>query len=75
MVNNSKVFIKTEYITLGAFLKFAGITQTGGEAKRFLDFHLVKVNDQPIASRGYKIFRGDSVTIETDKYLILEDYE
>lgn len=34
MTNAEKVVITTEFIKLDSFLKFAGLTDTGGQAKR-----------------------------------------
>ena len=39
-----KVEITTEFIKLDALLKFAGLCETGGEAKLCVEEGLVKVN-------------------------------
>lgn len=64
------IFIVSEYITLGQFLKFAKIIGEGGEAKGFLSTHKVLVNGEEDNRRGRKLRGGDSVLIEGKAYLI-----
>jgi S4 domain protein YaaA len=56
--------ITTEYITLGQFLKEAGIIDTGGMAKWFLSEFAVEVNGEEEARRGRKLYPGDVVEVE-----------
>ena len=53
------VTIKTEYIKLDALLKFAGLADTGGEAKEAVKSGLVKVNGEVCTMRGKKLRPGD----------------
>ena len=53
------VSITTEYIKLEALLKFAGITDTGGEAKQIIQEGEVTVNGEPCTMRGKKLRPGD----------------
>lgn len=53
------VTIKTEYIKLDALLKFAGLADTGGEAKAAVQSGLVKVNGEVCTMRGKKLRPGD----------------
>lgn len=53
------VTIKTEYIKLDALLKFAGLADTGGEAKEAVQSGLVKVNGEVCMMRGKKLRPGD----------------
>ncbi len=53
------VTIKTEYIKLDALLKFAGLADTGGEAKEAVQSGLVKVNGEVCTMRGKKLRPGD----------------
>ena len=39
-----KLIIKTDYILLGQFLKYAGIISNGGQSKMFLAENSVKIN-------------------------------
>ena len=56
--------ITTEYIKLQDFLKLAGLTYTGGEAKVMVQEGLVKVNGEVCTMRGKKIRPGDRVEFE-----------
>ena len=56
--------IKTEYITLGQFLKLADCISTGGQAKPFLSETAIFVNDVAENRRGRKLYRDDRVQVE-----------
>ena len=58
------VKIQTEFIKLDALLKFAGVTETGGEAKEAIQAGEVKVNGEVCTMRGRKLRPGDVVTLE-----------
>lgn len=51
--------ITTEYIKLEALLKFAGVTDTGGEAKQIIQEGEVSVNGEVCTMRGKKLRPGD----------------
>ncbi len=55
------VKITTEYIKLDALLKFAGLTETGGEAKEAVQAGQVMVNGEVCNLRGKKCRPGDRV--------------
>ncbi len=59
-----KVEITTEFIKLDALLKFAGLCETGGEAKLCVEEGLVKVNGKTCLQRGKKIRPGDTVELD-----------
>lgn len=61
MTNIEKVEITTEFIKLDSFLKFAGLTDTGGQAKELVVEGQVKVNGEVCIMRGKKIRPGDVV--------------
>ena len=63
--------IQTEYIKLDAFLKFAAMVGTGGEAKLVISDGLVKVNGEVCTMRGKKLRAGDTVTF-ADRTLLVE---
>ena len=63
--------IQTEFIKLDAFLKFAALVGTGGEAKLVISDGLVKVNDEVCTMRGKKLRAGDTVTF-ADRTLLVE---
>ena len=62
--------IQTEYIKLGQFLKFSGIITNGGEAKELLEEGLVFVNNKVEMARGKKLYPGDIVIFNVEKYII-----
>ena len=52
MTNTEKVLITTEFIKLDSFLKYAGLTDTGGQAKEMVLEGMVKVNGEVCTMRG-----------------------
>jgi ribosome-associated protein len=50
-------------IALGQLLQFAGIVDTGGQAKQLLVSDEVLVNDQPESRRGRKLHEGDVIEV------------
>lgn len=65
-----EIKINTDYITLGQFLKIAGIIQTGGEAKMYLTDAEILINKESDRRRGRKLRTGDVIEIENQKYII-----
>lgn len=59
-----KIKIKTKDIKLSQFLKWANITETGGEAKLLIQEGNVKVNGEVKYKRGLKLTPGDIVEIK-----------
>lgn len=57
------VKISTEYIKLEGLLKFAGTSETGGEAKQRIQAGEVKVNGEVCQMRGKKLRPGDVVEL------------
>lgn len=53
--------ITTEFIKLQDLLKFAGLVETGGEAKERIQAGEARVNGAPCLQRGKKIRPGDKV--------------
>lgn len=58
-----KILIHTEFIKLDALLKFAGLVNSGGEAKTLIQEGDVLVNGQVCTMRGKKLRPGDTVTL------------
>jgi ribosome-associated protein len=50
-------------ITLGQFVKLAGLAETGGDAKSLVTSGLVRVNDEVEKRRGHRLAPGDVVEI------------
>lgn len=66
----SEITIRTEFIKLDALLKFAGLADTGGEAKILVQEGQVLVNGEVCTMRGKKIRSGDTVTVGDDEVTI-----
>ena len=49
-----KILIHTEFIKLDALLKYAGLCETGGEAKELVQGGAVKVKGEACTMRGKK---------------------
>ena len=59
-----KILIHTEFIKLDALLKYAGLCETGGEAKELVQGGAVKVNGEVCTMRGKKCRPGDTVELD-----------
>ena len=59
-----KIRIHTEFIKLDALLKFAGLCETGGEAKELIQGGAVLVNGEVCTMRGKKCRPGDEITLD-----------
>ncbi|MBQ9457515.1 MAG: S4 domain-containing protein YaaA [Bacilli bacterium] len=70
-MDQTKIVIHTEYITLGQFLKFASIIDNGGAAKAFLAENRVLVNGEEDNRRGRKLRNGDTVVVLGKSYGIV----
>lgn len=67
-----RIKIQPPFIKLDALLKFAGLVQSGGEAKAFILEGLVTVNGETCLQRGQKIKPGDRVTVGPDELEVSE---
>jgi S4 domain protein YaaA len=56
--------ITSEFITLGQFLKLAGLVDSGGEVKTYLAETSIQINGEHDNRRGRKLFPGDTITVE-----------
>ncbi|MGX8698818.1 MAG: RNA-binding S4 domain-containing protein [bacterium] len=65
------VEITTEFIKLDAFLKFAAIAETGGQAKGMVEEGLVEVNGAVCTQRGKKLRPGDKVRADGETYEVV----
>lgn len=63
-----KVKIDTEFIKLDAFLKFASVVASGGEAKMLIADEQVLVNDEVCTMRGKKLYPGDIVQLGQEEF-------
>ena len=62
-----KIKISTDFIKLDQLLKFANITENGGDAKYLIVNGYVCVNGEVEERRGKKIYPGDIVVIEFEE--------
>lgn len=63
MTDPTAVFIRTESIALDAFLKWAGLADTGGSAKQLVRSGTVLVNGRPELRPGHRLVEGDLVSL------------
>jgi len=62
-MRETEVKISTEFIRLEGLLKFAGIAETGGDAKNRIQGGEVTVNGEICTMRGRKLRPGDTVAL------------
>ena len=59
-----KIIIHTEFIKLDSLLKFAGLVETGGEAKELIQGGAVTLNGEVCTMRGKKCVPGDVIELD-----------
>ncbi|HNZ49988.1 MAG TPA: S4 domain-containing protein YaaA [Bacilli bacterium] len=64
------VRIDTEFITLGQFLKFTGLIDSGAMAKVFLQDHFVLINGEKEQRRGKKLYPGTQLSINNEVFRV-----
>lgn len=64
------VKLKTLWIRLDQLLKFAGVAESGGQAKEMILGEEVQLNGELCLARGKKIFPGDVVTLDGVEIII-----
>lgn len=62
--------ITTDFIKLESFLKFAGASETGGEAKNRIQNGEVTVDGQVCTMRGKKLTPGMKVSLDGSIYRV-----
>ena len=72
-MNVEEIAIRSEFIKLDSFLKFAGVTDTGGQAKEAVLEGLVLVNGEVCTMRGKKIRPGDTVSIGGETFEVVAE--
>lgn len=60
----TEIKISTPFIKLDQFLKFAGISFDGAEAKEMIKQGLVTVNGEKENRRGRKLYADDEVKVD-----------
>ncbi|MFD1850986.1 S4 domain-containing protein YaaA [Oceanobacillus bengalensis] len=61
---HEEIKIKTDYITLGQFIKLLNILESGGMVKSYIQEQGVIVNGEVDHRRGRKLYQNDVVEIE-----------
>ena len=69
------ITIHTPYIKLDQFLKFCGVTDTGGISKQLIADGLVCVNGEICTTRGKKLRNGDIVSFKERYFRIKGENE
>ena len=64
-------YVQPPYITLQNLLKFAGICETGGQAKEVILNGMVSVNNEICLSRGKKLYAHDIVSLNDQQIEVL----
>ena len=65
-----EVFIDTEYIALGKFLKYVNAVESGAVSKLVIQDGYVYVNGEVELRRGKKLRNGDVVSFDGIDYVI-----
>lgn len=60
----TEIKISTPFIKLDQFLKFAGISFDGAEAKEMIKQGLVTVNGEAELRRGRKLYEDDEIKVD-----------
>lgn len=68
-----KVKITTEYIELGQLIKRLNILDSGGMVKFYIKEQGVLVNGEMEHRRGRKLYPDDTVQIEGETYIIVDE--
>ncbi|KAF1302643.1 MULTISPECIES: S4 domain-containing protein YaaA [Enterococcus] len=58
-----KIFLETDYMTLGQVLKEVSVISSGGQAKWYLAENTVFVDGEPENRRGRKLYAGMMIEI------------
>ena len=66
-----EIAIRTDFIKLDQFLKFAGCVYTGGDAKGVIQDGYVKVNGEVCTMRGIKLVPGDTVNFNEEDFVVV----
>ena len=67
--------IRTDYIRLDELLKLAGVTGTGGQAKRLIQEGRILVNNEVCQMRGKKLRPGDQVRVAEEEITLVYHME
>lgn len=71
-MDRREIEIYTDTITLGQFLKWAGLVQTGQEAKHLIQEGKVNLNGTPETRRAKKLYPGDIVSVNGLELIVVQ---
>lgn len=75
-MKTKEIRINTPFIKLDSLLKYAGLAETGGNAKEVIAEERIMVCGEICTMRGKKIFSGDTVEVpELDLQLVISGSE
>lgn len=72
MLELKEIFIKTEFIKLGQFLKYTNFINSGGEIKEFLNIKKIYCNGVLENRRGRKLYPNDKIQIDNMEYILIK---
>ena len=71
-MESHKIKIHSEFIKLQDLLKFAGVVETGGDAKLIIQEGRVTVNGETCTMRGKKMRPGDRASVDGETELVVQ---
>lgn len=72
-MKSEKIYIQTEYITLGQLLKLTNMFDSGGMIKHYLQQEGVLVNSEIEHRRGRKLYENDVVEVNGHSFMICKE--
>lgn len=64
-----KVTLNKEPVELFKLIKFEGLAQSGGEAKKMIEQEMVFVNGEPETRKRKKIVAGDIIRVGDEEFI------
>jgi len=64
-----KVALNKEPVELFKLIKFEGLAQSGGEAKKMIEEEMVLVNGEVETRKRRKIVAGDTITVGDEQFI------
>lgn len=72
-MKSEKIYINSEYITLGQLLKLTNLFDSGGMIKHYLQQEGVLVNNEREHRRGRKLFERDVIEVNGHSFTIYQE--
>lgn len=70
-MKKKEVEIYTDSLTLGQFLKWAGVVETGQQAKIIIQEGSVRLNGNIEKKRGKSLYPGDTVELDNMELVVV----